>query len=96
MTKDTVVRLANNTKYFILDECEEEEIKYFYAVRLDNHTDEPTNDYMLFEESISDGKTFIKKVINSDKIQSLLANFTANYIELAEELAEEASTSSNN
>lgn len=91
MTKDTVIKLANDTKYFLLDEYEDNNLKYFYAVRLDNKTEEPTSDYIFLEESNVDGKTFVKKVIDKNMEQFLFLVFTSNYVEMAEDIKKEAS-----
>jgi hypothetical protein len=45
MEKDTIITLEDNTNYVLLDEMNIDGKKYFFAVRLDNETNNPTMEY---------------------------------------------------
>ena len=78
---DSIVRLENDTKYLILDETELDDIKYYYGLKL-NEDEEPTNNYLFFEEIINDGKTYLNP-INDDYLKGiLLTSFTINYLNM--------------
>jgi len=77
---DNIVELENNKKYVILDECELDNVKYYYGLKL-NDNEEPTNVYLFFEEIIENEEVYLKS-IEDDKIKGLLLTaFTINYAE---------------
>ena len=75
---DKIIKLENNIKYILLDETILSKIKYYVGLKL-NEKNEPTNEYLYFEEKKDKNNIFLKPVIN-DKIKDLLlTSFTVNY-----------------
>ena len=88
MEKDTIITLDDNTKYALLDETEIDGTNYFFGVKLDNETENPTTEYEIFEEEIEDGDTYMSALEESDFKQSVLVNFTNNYMYMIGEMME--------
>ena len=88
MEKDTIITLDDNTKYALLDETEIDGTNYFFGVKLDNETENPTTEYEIFEEEIEDGDTYMSALEESDIKQSVLVNFTNNYMYMIGEMME--------
>ena len=88
MEKDTLVTLEDNTQYALLDETEIDGTNYFFGVKLDNETENPTTEYEIFEEEIEDGDTYMSALEESDFKQSVLVNFTNNYMYMIGEMME--------
>ena len=88
MEKDTIITLDDNTKYALLDETEIDGTNYFFGVKLDNETETPTTEYEIFEEEIEDGDTYMSALEESDFKQSVLVNFTNNYMYMIGEMME--------
>ena len=88
MEKDTLITLDDNTEYALLDETIIEGTKYFFAVKLDTETKNPTTEYEIFEEEIEDGDTYMSALEESDFKQSVLVNFTNNYMYMIGEMME--------
>lgn len=86
MKVDTIITLANNLKYLLLDETSIEDKKYFYAVGIEPDLSSVTKEYIFIEEVTRDGKTFIKKVEEQETKEFLLTVFTKNYIDYAEKI----------
>ena len=79
---DKIVELENNEKYVILDEKELNNIKYYYGLKL-NRKEEPTDDYLFFEET-KDGKDVYLLPVDDDEVNKLLLTaFTINYLDMA-------------
>ena len=79
---DQIVELENNRSYVILDKTVIEDKVYYYALRL-NAEDEPTNNYLFFEET-KDGNDIYLQPIEDEKTKGLLLTmFTVNYLEYA-------------
>lgn len=75
---DKIIKLENNIRYVLLDETSLSKIKYYLGFKL-NDQNEPTDEYLYFEEKKEKNNIFLKPVIN-DKIKDLLlASFTINY-----------------
>ena len=77
---DTIVELENNKKYVILDSKEINNINYYYGLRLDKN-EEPTNNYLFFEEVLMDNETYLLPIDDMKKKNSLLTAFTINYLD---------------
>jgi len=77
---DKIVELENNRKYVILDSKELNNTKYYYGLRLDK-SEEPTNNYLFFEETTVGNDIYLAPV-EDEKIRStLLTAFTINYLD---------------
>lgn len=86
MEKDTMITLDDNTTYVLLDESVIEDRKYFFAVKVDNETKNPTTEYEVFEEEIEDGDVYMTPLDEGPEKQAILIDFTNNYIESIGEL----------
>lgn len=80
MKPDTIIELADNKKYGILLESELTEKDYALGVLL-NESEEPTNNYIVLENVIKDGKQFVKKVNDPLILNTLLEDFKLQYEE---------------
>lgn len=77
---DNIIELDNNKKYLILDECELDNIRYYFGVRLTDD-EELTNTYLFFKEIIDNERIYLNP-IEDDKLKGLLlTSFTINYAE---------------
>lgn len=83
MKVDTVITLKNGKKYLLLLESELELEGYFLGVLL-NEKDEPTNNYIVFQEVKKDGKTFTKKVDDVLILNELLQDYKLQYEDMYE------------
>lgn len=79
---DKIVELENNKKYAILDETLLENTKYYFGLRL-NEKEEPTNNYIFFEEYKEDNNTFLTPIENENMKGLLLTAFTVNFLDKA-------------
>ena len=82
---DKIVELDDDRSYVLLDKVDLEGRVFYFALRL-NDKEEPTNNYLFFEESKEDGETKLKKVVDKDEKFILLNAFAINFSELAEDL----------
>ena len=73
---DKIITLNNQKKYLILDETIIDNKKYYLSLRLEN--DEPTNNYLYFEEIDNDN---LKPIIDEKMKDILLTSFTINYVD---------------
>ena len=77
---DKIVELDNNRKYVILDSKKLDKINYYFGLRLDKQ-EEPTNNYLFFEESKFGNDIYLAPV-EDDKMKGiLLTTFTINYLD---------------
>lgn len=90
MEKDTMITLEDGETYVLLDETEIEENKYFFAVKIDKETTNPTTEYEIFEEEIEDGESYMVTLDEGPLKQAILIDFTNNYMHAVGELVEEA------
>lgn len=90
MEKDTMITLEDNSTYVLLDETEINEKKYFFAVKVDNETGNPTTEYEVFEEEYENGDTYMYALEESPDKQAILIDFTNNYMHMVGEMMEEA------
>lgn len=77
---DKIVELENNRNYVILDETLLNDTKYYFGVRL-NDKEEPTNNYLFFEESIDNDNTYLTPIEDNNIKSVLLTSFTINFLE---------------
>ena len=89
MEKDTMITLDDDTKYVLLDETEIEGNKYFFAVKIDKETENPTTEYEVFLEEVEDGESYMSALEESPAKQAILIDFTNNYMHMVGELMEE-------
>lgn len=77
---DKIVELENDKNYIILDETLLDNIKYYFGLRLDEN-EEPTNNYLFFEESREGLDTFLTPIENENMKGLLLTAFTVNFLD---------------
>lgn len=77
---DKIVELENNKSYIILDETLLDNIKYYFGLRLDEN-EEPTNNYLFFEESKEGEDIFLTPIENENMKGLLLTAFTVNFLD---------------
>lgn len=77
---DNIVLLENDRKYVLLDEKELDNTKYYFGLRL-NDNEEPTNNYLFFEETKEDGETYLTPIEDENMKGLLLTAFTVNYLD---------------
>lgn len=77
---DKIVELENNKSYVILDETLLTDTKYYFGLRL-NENEEPTNNYLFFEESTEGSDTFLTPIEDEDMKGLLLTAFTVNFVD---------------
>lgn len=77
---DKIIELENNKSYVILDETILNNIKYYFGLRLDEK-EEPTNNYLFFEESIDNENTYLLPIEDEDMKGLLLTSFTVNFLD---------------
>jgi len=77
---DKIVELENNNSYVLLDETLLNNIKYYFGLRLDEN-EEPTNNYLFFEETKEGNDTFLAPVEDEDEKKLLVTAFTVNFLD---------------
>ena len=77
---DKIVELENNKSYVILDETLLDNIKYYFGLRLDEN-EEPTNNYLFFEEYKEGINTFLTPIEEDNMKGLLLTSFTVNFLD---------------
>ena len=77
---DKIVELENNKCYVILDETLLNNVKYYFGLRL-NNKEEPTNNYLFFEESKEGVNTFLTPIEDENMKGLLLTSFTVNFLD---------------
>ena len=77
---DKIVELENDKSYVILDETLLNEVRYYFGLRLDKN-EEPTNNYLFFEESKEGNETFLTPIEDDDMKGLLLNAFTVNFLD---------------
>jgi len=77
---DKIVELENNKSYVLLDETLLNNIKYYFGLRLDEN-EEPTNNYLFFEETKEGNDTFLAPVEDEDEKKLLVTAFTVNFLD---------------
>jgi len=84
--KETIITLDDNTKYALLDETEADNRKFYFAVKLDNATLNPTTEYEVFEEEIEDNVTYMTPLEEGNDKQAILLDFVNNYMHIVGEM----------
>ena len=77
---DKIIELENDRKYVILDETSLNNVKYYFGLRL-SESEEPTNNYLFFEESKEGNNTFLAPIEDEDMKGLLLTSFTVNFLD---------------
>lgn len=77
---DKIVELENNNSYVLLDETLLNDTKYYFGLRLDKN-EEPTNNYLFFEESKEGNDTFLAPVEDENEKKLLVTAFTVNFLD---------------
>ena len=77
---DKIVELENNKNYVILDETRLNNTKYYFGLRL-KENEEPTNNYLFFEESKEGINTFLTPIEDEQMKGLLLTSFTVNFLD---------------
>ena len=77
---DNIVELENSKKYVLLDNKELDGTNYYFGLRLDEK-ENPTNNYLFFEETKDGEDTYLAPVEEEDMKGLLLTTFTVNYID---------------
>ena len=75
---DKIITLDNDKRYVLLDETVLSKIKYYLGLKLDENN-EPTNEYIYFEEKRNKDNIYLKPIINNKIKDLLLTSFTINY-----------------
>lgn len=76
---DKIVELENNRSYVILDQVKTNNKTYYYGLRL-NSKEEPTNNYLFFEEIKDEEDTYLDPIIDENLKEMLLTTFTVNLL----------------
>ncbi len=85
----SIVTLNGNEDWLITDETEQDNIKYFLGLKLDENGDETDTSKIFYQES--EGKTqYLTEVENQELASRLTAIFAAQLSERAEKEKEEA------
>ena len=79
---DKIVELENNKSYIILDETILNNVKYYFGLRI-NENDEPTNNYLFFEEMKDDDEIYLIPLSDEKMKGLLLTAFTVNLLDKA-------------
>lgn len=77
---DKIITLENEKSYVILDEALLEDKKYYFGLRLDDN-EEPTNNYLFFEEYKDNDDTFLIPIDKKNMKGLLLTVFTVNFLD---------------
>ena len=77
---DKIVELENDNSYVLLDETLLNNVKYYFGLRLDEN-EEPTNNYLFFEETKEGNDTFLAPVEDEDEKKLLVTAFTVNFLD---------------
>ena len=77
---DKIVELENNKSYVLLDESILNDSKYYFALRL-NENEEPTTNYLFFEELKDDDNIFLSPILDDELKKLLLTSFTVNFLD---------------
>lgn len=75
MSTNSVITLDNDKNYLLLEKVEFESRNFFMAVYL-NEEEEPTDEYMIFEEILEDNEKYVEEVEDERILSNLLELFT--------------------
>ena len=93
MEKDTIITLEDNEQYALLDKTIIDGRKFFFAVRVDDKTGNPTTDYEVFEEEKEGEDIYMNTLDEGEFKQAILIDFTNNYMNMVGELMDESENS---
>lgn len=79
---DKIIELENGKSYVILDETMLNSTKYYFGLRI-NEKEEPTNNYLFFEEYKEGNDTFLTPIEDENMKGILLTAFTVNFLDKA-------------
>lgn len=82
---DQIVELENGNLYLVLDTTVASNRVFYFGVRLDEK-EQPTKNYLFFEELKNDNETFFDIVEDEEMKGALLVAFSANYVNMAYDL----------
>jgi len=82
---DKIVELENGKTYVILDKKILDNRVFYYGLRLSDR-EEPTDDYLFFEEMNLDNETCLSPIVDESLKGLLLTAFTVNYLDRASDL----------
>ena len=88
MEKDTIITLEDGTDYALLDESIIEDKKFFFAVKVDKVSGNPTTEYEVFEEEREGDDIYMSSLEEGDYKQAILIDFTNNYMNMVGEIIE--------
>ena len=77
---DKIVELENKKSYIILEETLLNNSKYYLGLKLNNN-EEPTNNYLFFEELIDNDNIYLTPIVDEDVKSVLLTSFSMNFLE---------------
>ena len=69
-----------NKAISILDSKILDDVNYYFGLRLDDK-EEPTNNYLFFEEIIEDNDTYLNPIDDENMKKILITAFTINYLD---------------
>lgn len=78
---DQIVELENGENYVILDKTDLDDRTFYYALRLDDK-EQPTKNYLFFEELKSRNDVYFDPVEDEDIKGTLLVAFSINYLNM--------------
>ncbi len=78
---DQIIELENKKKYVILDSKILDDVNYYFGLRLDDK-EEPTNNYLFFEEFKEDDDTYLDPVTDETLKAMLFGAFTLNFVDM--------------
>lgn len=82
MEKDTLITLDDNTEYALLDETILDNKKYFFAIKVNNITKEPIDEYEIFIEEKDNNDIYMDIITDETLKESLMVEFTNNYMNI--------------
>lgn len=82
---DQIVELENGENYVILDKTVLDDRTFYYALRLDDK-EQPTKNYLFFEELKSRNDVYFDPVEDEDIKGALLVAFSINYLNMVYDL----------
>lgn len=89
MEKDSLITLDDNTEYALIDETTLDNKKYFFAIKVDNTTKEPTDEYEIFIEEKDNNDIYMDIITDDTLKESLMVEFTNNYMNMIKDLKED-------
>lgn len=81
MMVDQIVELENNRKYVMLETTNLGDKTYYFGLRLDDD-EEPTNNYLFFEEINENNDVYLLPVEEQELKGLLLTAFTTSYLNM--------------